>query len=329
MMKDPYFSSDYQQWIQTVKENMVEIEDLYNYIDDEQDKKLYDEKYNSTIDHWRKILEYFWRDEEKYKYLIESSKYSKEKELESLYTSMKLMTELNQKSMQTPYEEEKKRSSQVEEIKKRVNDLTEKLDQKTRLYTEINNELKEEKDRSNKMIAEITAELSEVDDKNYQSMKVLTKNFETKSEESKKLFEDQKFQKTTEKEKYRKALEQNKGKIFKAETIKIKEYLDSLDDGLKNTSRYDKEMNERYEEFRKLEDKYKQLMYEKQRLEMQQLRHSEEEAWKKRVDMEYANKLEAENQKKIEYEQAAEWLQAIFKSVQQILNKKSKGKRKR
>lgn len=33
---------------------------------------------------------------------------------------------------------------------------------------------------------------------------------------------------------------------------------------------------------------------------MQQLRHSEEEAWKKRVDTEYANKLEAENQKKIE-----------------------------
>jgi hypothetical protein len=57
MTKDPNFSSDFQQWIQTVKENMVEIEDLYNYIDDEQDKKLYDEKYNSTIDNWRKILE--------------------------------------------------------------------------------------------------------------------------------------------------------------------------------------------------------------------------------------------------------------------------------
>lgn len=57
MTKDPNFSNDFQQWIQTVKENMVEIEDLYNYIDDEQDKKLYDEKYNSTIDNWRKILE--------------------------------------------------------------------------------------------------------------------------------------------------------------------------------------------------------------------------------------------------------------------------------
>lgn len=33
---------------------------------------------------------------------------------------------------------------------------------------------------------------------------------------------------------------------------------------------------------------------------MQQLRHSEEEAWKKRVDNEQSNKLEAENQKKIE-----------------------------
>jgi type VI protein secretion system component VasK len=91
-------------------------------------------------------------------------------------------------------------------------------------------------------------------------MKALTKSFETKSEEAKKHFEDQKFEKTTAKEKQRKALDQNKGKIFKAETLKIKDYLDSLDDGLKNTSRYDKEMNDRYEEFRKLEDKYKQLM---------------------------------------------------------------------
>jgi hypothetical protein len=68
--------------------------------------------------------------------------------------------------MQTPYEEEKKRSSQVEEIKRRVNDLTEKLDQKTRLFTEINNELKEEKDRSNKLIAEITTEQTDVEEKN-------------------------------------------------------------------------------------------------------------------------------------------------------------------
>lgn len=68
-------------------------------------------------------------------------------------------------------------------------------------------------------------------------MKALNKSFFTKSEESKKHFEDQKLEKTSQKEKHRKTLEQNKGKIFKAETIKIKEYLDSLDDGLKNTSR--------------------------------------------------------------------------------------------
>lgn len=41
-------------------------------------------------------------------------------------------------------------------------------------------------------------------------------------------------------------------------------------------------------------------MYEKQRLEMQQQRHAEEESWKKRVDDEYSNKLHLENQKKVE-----------------------------
>jgi len=41
-------------------------------------------------------------------------------------------------------------------------------------------------------------------------------------------------------------------------------------------------------------------MYEKQRLEMQQQRHAEEEAWKKRVDAEYSNRLNNENQKRVE-----------------------------
>jgi len=50
-------------------------------------------------------------------------------------------------------------------------------------------------------------------------------------------------------------------------------------------------MRSKYDEFRTLEDKYKQLMYEKQRLEMQQQRHAEEEAWKKRVDDEYKHRL--------------------------------------
>jgi len=41
-------------------------------------------------------------------------------------------------------------------------------------------------------------------------------------------------------------------------------------------------------------------MYEKQRLEMQQQRHAEEEAWKKRVDDEYKHRLYLDKQKMVE-----------------------------
>jgi len=75
------------------------------------------------------------------------------------------------------------------------------------------------------------SEQAEVDDKNQQSMKSLTKNFETKSEEAKKHYEDKKLEKTTAKEKQRKTLEQIKGKIFKDEANKIREYLDDLSGG--------------------------------------------------------------------------------------------------
>lgn len=33
--------------------------------DDEQERKQYEEKYQATVDLYRRILEYFWRDEEK------------------------------------------------------------------------------------------------------------------------------------------------------------------------------------------------------------------------------------------------------------------------
>jgi len=52
---------------------------------------------------------------------------------------------------------------------------------------------------------------------------LLNKNFETKCEEAKKHFEDEKNAKTSQKEKTRKTLETNKGKIFKIETNSIKE----------------------------------------------------------------------------------------------------------
>jgi len=84
--------------------------------------------------------------------------YAKEAELGKLYSSLKLMTELNQKSMQTPFEEEKKRSSQVDEIRRRVIDLEAKSEQKKKLLDEITHELKEEKDKANKVIQEITSE---------------------------------------------------------------------------------------------------------------------------------------------------------------------------
>jgi len=75
------------------------------------------------------------------------------------------------------------------------------------------------------------SEQAEVDDKNQQSMKSLTKNFETKSEEAKKRYEDKKNEKTALKETGRKKLESNKGKIFKDEANKIREYLDDLSGG--------------------------------------------------------------------------------------------------
>jgi len=75
------------------------------------------------------------------------------------------------------------------------------------------------------------SEQAEVDDKNQQSMKSLTKNFETKSEEAKNYYEDKKNEKTAAKEKQRKTLDQLKGKIFKDEANKIREYLDDLSGG--------------------------------------------------------------------------------------------------
>jgi len=41
-------------------------------------------------------------------------------------------------------------------------------------------------------------------------------------------------------------------------------------------------------------------MYEKQRLEMQQQRHAEEDAWKTRVDEEYKKKIDLDKQKMVE-----------------------------
>jgi len=116
------------------------------------------------------------------------------------------MTELNQKSMQTPFEEEKKRSSQVDDIRKRVVDLEAKSEQKKKLLDEITSELKEEKDKANKVISEITSEYSEIEDKNISELRNLKKNFETKCEEAKKQFEDEKNSKTTEKEKKKKSI---------------------------------------------------------------------------------------------------------------------------
>jgi len=133
------------------------------------------------------------------------------------------MTELNQKSMQTPFEEEKKRSSQVEDIRKRVVDLELKSEQKKKLLDEITTELKEEKEKANKVISEITSEYSEIEDKNISELRNLKKNFETKCEEAKKQFEDEKTAKTTEKDKKRKHLDATKGKIFKQEAMSIKD----------------------------------------------------------------------------------------------------------
>jgi len=166
-------------------------------------------------------------------------------ELGKLYESLKLMTELNQKSMQTPHEEEKKRSSQVDEIKARVIDLEKKSDAKKKLLDEITHELKEEKEKANNQISKILGEYSEIENDNDAELKKLKTNFNTEKTFLETEYEKEKKQRIENKTKREKDIQASKGKIFKGETQTIKDWLDNLTNQQSAIKKYDEEMRSR------------------------------------------------------------------------------------
>jgi len=51
------FPEDIKNSVKSVIENISDIEELFNYLDDDNDRKLYEEKYQSVINNWKFILE--------------------------------------------------------------------------------------------------------------------------------------------------------------------------------------------------------------------------------------------------------------------------------
>lgn len=90
---------------------------------------------------------------------------------------MNKMNELNQKSMQTPAEEENRRNKQVKEIDIRVRDLERKMDDKTKLLEVITSEHKEEKLQADKKLTDLNIQHSQCDSDNKIEQANLLKRF--------------------------------------------------------------------------------------------------------------------------------------------------------
>jgi len=90
---------------------------------------------------------------------------------------MTKMNELNQKSMQTPAEEENRRNKQVKEIDIRVRDLERKMDDKTKLLEIITSEHKEEKLQAEKKLTDLNMQHSQCDSDNKLEQSNLLKKF--------------------------------------------------------------------------------------------------------------------------------------------------------
>lgn len=79
---------------------------------------------------------------------------------------MKLMADLNQRSMQTPSEEETRRINQVEEIQKRVEELQSKYENRKKQLDQIISDQRDERAIAEKKSAELTNSASTVETDN-------------------------------------------------------------------------------------------------------------------------------------------------------------------
>lgn len=108
-----------------------------------------------------------------YKHIINMKNLEKEKDLEKLYNSMNTLTDLNQRSMQTPVEEESRRKDQVNDIKTRVNELKKKQEDKAKIQNDIGNALKEEKNHSDKKAKDLSDMINTIEGENNLEIKKL------------------------------------------------------------------------------------------------------------------------------------------------------------
>lgn len=292
-----------------IKEDLEGIETIMEYInilEETEEKKDYEEKNLNVISNCKKLLEFFWKNEEKYEQLTKNPLYTKETDLDRLFNALKLMTDLNQRSMQTPAEEESRRTKQVEEIRDRVNELKGKWDAKKAQLEKINFELSEEKTIADKKMNDLANNMTNMETESNFKLKDLEKKFKSDLESLQQKHEKEKNEKDKELEKKDKDIKAAKQKILKKETSTINEYYDGLSTHKRNIQTYDTDMEKQQLTFTQLETEYRQLIRTKEELLQLKARQKEEEEWKKKVDQEYNQKQNQLIRERKEKEQAAE-----------------------